>query len=137
VTHRTEVRVRYPETDAMGIAHHTSHLVWFEIGRTEMMRARGCSYAALERDGIFLPVVEVTCRYIRPVGYDEPVAIETEVEEIGAARIRFRYRILHAGSGDLIASGTTLHATLNGRRKPTRLPAGVRAVLENPPPEPS
>ncbi|MCZ6669708.1 MAG: thioesterase family protein [Acidobacteria bacterium] len=128
---RTEVRVRYHETDAMGIAHHSSHLVWFEIGRTELMRARGISYAELEREKIFLPVVEVACRYHLPVRYDDQVLVETEVAELGAARIRFSYRVLRLKDEKLIATGSTLHAALNGRGTVTRLPAKIREVLSS------
>jgi acyl-CoA thioester hydrolase len=129
MTHRTEIRVRYPETDQMGVAHHTSHLVWFEIGRTEMMRSLGCSYADLEREQLFLPVVEVTCRYHRPVGYDDRVVVETGVADVGPARIRFQYRLLRPDTDELIATGTTLHAALNGKRRPTRLPQAIRDRL--------
>ena len=131
MTFRTEVRVRYNETDAMGIAHHSSHLIWFEIGRTELMRARGISYAELERDKIFLPVVEVACRYHLPVGYDDRILVETEVAEIGAARIRFSYRVIRLEDEKLIATGNTLHAALNGRGTPARLPAKIREVLSS------
>ncbi|MBI4160951.1 MAG: acyl-CoA thioesterase [Acidobacteria bacterium] len=114
----------------MGVAHHTCHLVWFEIGRTELLRSRGCAYAELEGEGVFLPVVEVACRYHRPVGYDEELSVETVVAEVGAARVRFRYRILRPATGELIATGTTLHAAWDGRRRPARLPERIREILK-------
>lgn len=129
MTFRTEIRVRYPETDAMGVVHHTNHLIWFEIGRTEFLRARGVSYADLEKEEVFLPVIEVSCRYHHPVYYDELLWVHTEVREVRSARVRFSYRITRQEDGKLVATGSTLHASLNGNRIPTRLPVRVRKVL--------
>ncbi len=75
----TQVRVRYPEVDRMGVAHHSHYLAWFEIGRTEMMRCLGCSYGKMETEGIFLPVVEVSCRYRAPARYDDLLEVETSL----------------------------------------------------------
>ena len=126
---RSPVRVRYPETDAMGVAHHTNFFIWFEIGRTELLRDGGFSYADLEKEQIFLPVVEATCRYLHPAQYDELLWVETEVAGVGAVKIRFSYRITCQEDGRLIATGNTLHASLNGRRKPTRIPVRIRDLL--------
>jgi len=89
----TELRVRYAETDAMGIAHHTSYLVWFEVGRTEYTRAMGLPYREVERNGLRLVVVEACGRFHRAARYDDLVAVRTTVREIGRATITFGYEV--------------------------------------------
>lgn len=126
----TTTRVRYPETDRMGVAHHTHYLVWFELGRTELMRELGCPYGELEdREAVFFPVVSVDARYLSPARYDEPLRIETVLERVGGARVAFRYRVLSAGDGRLLAEGGTEHASVGEDGRPTRLPDGVRRRL--------
>jgi acyl-CoA thioester hydrolase len=120
-----EVRVRYPEVDRMGVAHHTVHFVWFEIGRTELMRRRGAVYAALEDQGLFLPVVGAECTYRAPARYDDIVRVRTEVTSIRGARIDFSYRIERAADGVLLATGVTRHAAIDGRGRPRRLPKQI------------
>jgi acyl-CoA thioester hydrolase len=124
-----EVRVRYPEVDRMGVAHHTAHLVWFEIGRTELMRARGVAYAGLEADGIFLPVIAITCAYHAPARYDDLLVVRAEVTEPGPVRIGFAYRIERASDRRLIATGSTRHAAVDRAGHPRRLPPAVRDRL--------
>ena len=124
-----EIRVRYPEVDRMGVAHHAAHFVWFEIGRTELMRAAGMTYAALEDQGVFLPVIEAECAYRAPARYDDRVRVVTEVAETGPVRVAFRYRIERVEDGRLLASGRTRHAAVDGRGRPRRLPAGVLELL--------
>jgi len=122
-----QVRVRYPEVDRMGVAHHASHFVWFEIGRTELMRAKGVTYRRLEDDGIFLPVIEAA--YHAPARYDDLVRVVTRVEGASAVRIAFSYRVESEADGRLLATGTTRHAAVDGRGRPRRLPAGLRELL--------
>jgi len=124
-----QVRVRYPEVDRMGVAHHTVHLVWFEIGRTELMRARGLAYAGLEDEGIFLPVIEASCVYRAPARYDELLVVRTEVTESGPVRVAFEYRIEREADRILIATGSTRHAAVDRRGRPRRLPPAVRERL--------
>ncbi|MGH9797405.1 MAG: acyl-CoA thioesterase [Candidatus Polarisedimenticolia bacterium] len=126
---RVEVRVRYPEVDRMGVAHHASHFVWFEIGRTELMRQRGVVYAALEDEGIFLPVIEAACAYHAPVRYDELLTVLTGVDEAGTVRVRFTYRIERSADGILLASGSTRHAAVDRAGRPRRLPDRLRGLL--------
>lgn len=126
---RVEVRVRYPEVDRMGVAHHASHFVWFEIGRTELMRQRGVTYAALEEEGIFLPVIEAACAYHAPARYDELLTVLTGIEEAGAVRVRFTYRIERSADGVLLASGSTSHAAVDRNGRPRRLPDRLRGLL--------
>lgn len=122
-----EVRVRYPEVDRMGVVHHRVHFVWFEIGRTELMRSRGATYAALEDDGIFLPVIAAECSYIAPARYDDVVRVHSEVRRVSGARIEFAYRVERVADGGLLATGSTRHAAVDGRGRPRRLP---RRLLE-------
>ncbi len=127
---RVEIRVRYPETDQMGVVYHGHYLVWFEIGRTELMREAGCPYGELEsRDGVFFPVVDLRARYHASARYDEKLLVEARIEEIGGASVRFGYRILRAGNGRLLATGQTTHAAVGRDGKPMRLPLGLAARL--------
>ncbi len=124
-----QVRVRYPEVDRMGVAHHASHFVWFEIGRTELMRAKGVTYRRLEDDGIFLPVIEAACAYHAPARYDDLLRVVTRVEGASAVRIAFSYRVESEADGRLLATGTTSHAAVDRRGRPRRLPAALRELL--------
>ncbi|HEV8374827.1 MAG TPA: thioesterase family protein [Candidatus Polarisedimenticolia bacterium] len=125
----TSVRVRYPEVDRMGVAHHTHFLVWFEVGRTELLRDLGCTYAELETQGIFMPVVEIACRYRSPARYDDVIEIETILEEVSASRVSFTYRLFRKDSERPLAEGRTVHATVNQKGEVIRLPAPTRDLL--------
>ncbi|MBP7864417.1 MAG: acyl-CoA thioesterase [Acidobacteria bacterium] len=132
------LRVRYAETDQMGVAHHASHLVWFEVGRTEYCRAAGFSYADLERSaGVFLMVVEVRCRYRRGVSYDDPIRVETRALTCTPRLVRFAYRVLTA-DGLPVAEGETTHLPVGRNGKRAALPAPFLELLrrfgENPVP---
>jgi acyl-CoA thioester hydrolase len=120
-----EMRVRYPEVDRMGVAHHSHHFVWFEIGRTELMRASGVTYRALEDEGIFLPVIEAECAYRAPARYDDRIRVVTEIASAGPVRVAFRYRVERVEDGALLASGGTRHAAVDRNGRPRRLPAGL------------
>ena len=124
-----ETRVRYAETDQMGVAYYANFFVWFELGRAEYMRASGPRYADLEKQGLYLPVTEARCRYVSPAMYDDPIRVETRVEDIGHVRIKFGYQVFHAESGKRLAEGWTLHAALNPSGKPRRIPERIRRML--------
>ena len=124
-----ELRVRYPEVDRMGVAHHANHFIWFEIGRTELMRARGVTYRGLEDEGILLPVIEASCAYHAPARYDDLVRVRTRIESATAVRIAFEYRIESEADGRLLATGTTRHASVDRGGRPRRLPARLRELL--------
>lgn len=127
---RPAVRVRYPETDRMGVAWHGHYLAWFEIGRTEWMRAAGVAYGRLEDErGIRFPVVEAAARYHAPARYDERLEVETRLVEVGGARVRFVYRVEGAEDGRLRATGSTMHAAVDERGRPRRLPSDLRTRL--------
>lgn len=126
--HRVETRVRYPETDRMGVAYHGHYLVWFELGRTEWMRDIGFPYGEMEEGGLFFPVTAVEVRYRRSARYDERLVIETRLVKVGASRVRFEYRIVRADE-TLLATGTTEHATVDRTGRPCRLPQPLRERL--------
>ena len=128
----TFVRVRYPETDRMGVAYHAHYYVWFEQGRTEFMRERGCAYSDLEENGVYFPVIESGARYHRPALYDELLRIETELVEVGRARVRFAYRLLRDEGSELLAVGHTVHAHVDAARTPRRISESLRAKLLGP-----
>src|SRR5215216_1011320 len=102
-------RVRYAETDAMGLAHHSSFVVWMEMGRTEFMRAHGFTYRELEAMGVQLPVIELSVRYRQPAFYDDELRITTWVEQLSRVRLRLGYTIVRMPDERLLCEGSTLH----------------------------
>ena len=132
VTH--EVRVRYAETDQMGIVYYANYLVWFEIGRVEALRAAGLSYDAMEKEHeCILPVVEATCRYKSPARYDDQIVIETRPSLLRGSVIKFAYRILRKGTDGeepkLLAEGETVHVVCDGQLNKKPLPPEHEAAL--------
>lgn len=124
---RTRVRVRYADTDGMGVTYHANYLVWFEVGRTELMREAGSSYRNVEAAGISLPVIRGDYALHAPAVYDDELAVETRIVEIRTRRIVFEYAI-HRGS-TLIATGSTTHAPVARDGQVVVLPAEVRERL--------
>lgn len=120
LTGRTQIRVRYAETDMMSIAYHGSYLPWLEIGRTEMLRENGFPYVELERLGYRLPVLEAHVNYKRPALYDDVVTIETAITEKPIVRIRIEYRLLRGEL--LLATAHTVHAFINFKNEAVRPP---------------
>lgn len=130
VTGRTTTRVRYPETDRMGVAHHTQFLVWFELGRTELMRDLGCPYGKLEEEEeIFFPVIRLEAAYHAPARYDEELAIATRLVSVGGARVKFEYIVSRKKDDTTLATGSTEHAAVGRTGSPRRLPEGLRCRL--------
>ena len=126
----TTTRVRYPETDRMGVAHHIHYLVWFELGRTELMRDLGCPYGLLEeREGILFPVSELGATYRAAAKYDEEVRITTRLVSARGARVRFEYTIEGMGRAAPLARGFTVHASTGRDGRPRRLPAWLLGRL--------
>jgi acyl-CoA thioester hydrolase len=123
------VRVRYAETDQMGVVYYANYLVWFEVGRTELLRSLGWSYREMEHEGFGLPVIESSCLYHRPARYDDELEIRTKGTLLSAVRMQFDYEIMRNPGGELIVSGRTLHAAVNGHGRPARLPARVRGLF--------
>jgi acyl-CoA thioester hydrolase len=125
----TAFRVRYAETDAMGIAHHTSYFVWFEVGRTEYTRAAGLPYREVEEDGVRLVVVEAHAEFKRPARYDDPVVVRTTVGEVTKATLTFRYEVRLQSDGSLLVRGYTVHAATDLDGRVQRMPDRVRTAL--------
>lgn len=117
----TTVRVRYQETDQMGVVYHSNYFVWFEVGRTSLIRKLGVSYRDLEAKGIILPVIEANCTYQSPARYEDVVRIETTMAELTPAKIRFQYRAVRDTDGEVLANGYTLHMWVNREMKPVNL----------------
>jgi acyl-CoA thioester hydrolase len=126
---RTLVRVRYAETDRMGVVYYANYLVWFEIGRTEWLRETGWSYREMETEGVALPVIEAHCAYRQPARYDDEIEILTRATLITPVRIRFDYDAVRRLDGVRVAEGYTVHAALDPAGRPCRLPQRVRAML--------
>jgi acyl-CoA thioester hydrolase len=129
--HRTETRVTYADTDAMGVVYYSHYLRWFEIGRTELMRSLGIAYQALESQGIYLPVSEVSCRYLVSARYDQVLIIETAVDFLKHASIQFSYRILRKADEVELVTGETLHAFVNREGKIVRVPGHLKEKLQS------
>ena len=118
----TVVRVRYADTDAMGVAYHANYFTWFEVGRTEYLRQLGISYAAVEAMGLQLPVVECQARFLAPARYDDLLVIAAEVIRADRLRVGYRYAIRHQATGKAIATGETHHVFIDRVGRPRRVP---------------
>jgi len=119
----TRLRVRYAETDQMGVVYHSNHLIWFEVGRVELMRQMGFSYRDMERDdGCFIAVAEVKCRYRAPVYYDDEVLIRTRLKTVRESVVAFSYELVRADSRTLLAEGETTHIVTDSKMKVAALP---------------
>jgi acyl-CoA thioester hydrolase len=123
----TIVRVRYAETDQMGVVYYANYYIYFEIGRVEHMRQLGVSYREMEiQDDSFIMVAESNCRYRRPAKYDDVLIIRTRVAEARRRTIRFAYEILNGATGELLSTGETLHVICDGQGRPKALPDKYR-----------
>lgn len=127
---RSTIRVRYAETDQMGIAHHGEYFAWFEVGRTDLLRETGCSYREVEEKGLRLPVIETHVRYLKPARYDDVLEIHTEVKELTGARVVFSYEVRRGDTEGPLATGRTEHAAVDGRGRACRLPEEIRRRLQ-------
>jgi acyl-CoA thioester hydrolase len=122
--------VRYAETDQMGRAHHMQYLAWFELGRTDLLRAAGVAYSEIEREGVRLPVSNVDVEYRSAVGYDELVDVHTRVADVRSRTITFTYVAVRAETGEVLATGSTRLVCTDETGKPRRIPAPIVKVLE-------
>jgi acyl-CoA thioester hydrolase len=123
------VRVRYAETDQMGVVYHANYFVWFEIGRTDLLRQVGGTYRDLEAGGLMLPVIEASCEYTAPCRYDDELVIETQGRLLSGIRVEFTYAVRRPADQVVTARGRTVHAAINRAGRPSRLPASVRLAL--------
>ncbi len=125
----TPLRVRYSETDRMGIVYHANYVVWFEIGRTEYCRAAGLPYRSLEDAGLFILVTRLECKFRRPARYDDLVRVRSGLTELGSRGLAFGYEVVDA-EDRLLADGVTHHVFADTAGKPRRAPEEIVAALE-------
>lgn len=125
----SRVRVRYAETDRMGVVYYANYFVWFEVGRTDLLRQSGWSYREMEVDGFALPVIDARCAYLDSAKYDDEIEVRTVGTMMSPVRVQFTYEVVRASDGATLATGSTVHATLDRRGRPCRLPDRVRAVF--------
>ena len=126
----TRIRVRYAETDQMGVVYHANHFIWFEIGRVELLRQFGFSYKDMEReDDCFIAVVDAQCRYKAPVHYDDEVIVRTFLKHVREKVIRFGYELRSVETGNLLAEGETTHIVANSKMKSRALPQKYMSVF--------
>lgn len=126
----TRLRVRYAETDQMGVVYYANYLVWFEVGRVELLRQLGFDYKRMEtEDDCWIPVVEANCRYKSPARYDDDLIIQTEVASMRSSVLKFRYRIERAKDRQLLAEGETTHVVTDSRMKKRPLPEKFASCL--------
>lgn len=134
--HETEIRVRYAETDKMGIVHHSNYLIWFEAGRSDLCRARGFSYKEMEEnDNALMVVAESYVRYKSPAYYEDILIVRSRVAEIRSRSIRFIYEIFRPADGTLLAEGETLHLVTDQSKKVRQIPEIYRERLMTDEPE--
>lgn len=134
-THRhavseTKVRVRYAETDQMGVVYHSNHFIYFEVGRVELLRQLGFAYKEMEiQDECHIAVVDARCRYKAPVLYDDEVLVRTHLKNVREKMIHFGYELLRAETGELLAEGETTHIVADAQMKPRALPEKYMKVF--------
>ena len=123
------IRVRYAETDKMGVVYHANYFMWFEMGRCELLRTIGRSYREMEASGFSLPVIEAHCEYKAPARYDDELQVKTWGRLLSPARVEFAYEITRPVDGILNAIGRTVHAAVGASGRPCRLPTYIRELL--------
>lgn len=125
----SRIRVRYAETDKMGVVYHSNHFVWFEVARTDLLRRAGWTYREMEAEGFGLPVIEAHCEYRQPARYDDELDVLASGQLLSAVRVRFDYAIVRPADEAIIAIGHTVHAALDRSGRPCRLPSRVQDAL--------
>jgi acyl-CoA thioester hydrolase len=129
-THQTRVRVRYAETDQMGVVYYANYLVWMEVARVEFCKSLGFRYRDMElEDGVLLAVIQAQCRYLHPARFDEEVIVETRIADANSRLVEFAYEMRLAESGRKLATGATRHIFCNREMKRVRLPEKYRAAF--------
>ena len=125
----TTVRVRYAETDKMGVVYYANYFVWFEVARADLLRSLGWTYREMEHAGVALPVIEAHCRYHRGAQYDDELDVKAEGRMLSPVRMEFTYEVLRRGDSTLAASGRTVHAAIDPSGRPCRLPERIREAF--------
>ena len=126
---QSRVRVRYAETDKMGVVYYANYFVWFEVGRTDLLCVAGWSYREMEIDGFALPVIDARCAYREAAKYDDELEVRTTGAMLSPVRVQFSYEVVRLADAATLATGTTVHATLNRGGRPCRLPDRVRTLF--------
>lgn len=129
VSGSTQLRVRYAETDQMGVVYHGNYFTWFEVGRVELLRQVGWSYKTLENDGVSLPVIEATCQYRHPARYDDELEIRTIGRMASPVRVEFTYELVRLADLRVLATARTLHVPVTREGRPCRLPVALREIF--------
>lgn len=127
--HEARLRVRYAETDQMGVVYYANYVVWMEVGRVELCKAAGFNYRDMERDGILLAVAEMNCRYLSPARFDDEIVVKTWIEEANARTVRFGYQMRRAEDDRVVATGETKHIFCGRDLRRTRLPEKYHALF--------
>jgi len=125
----SRIRVRYAETDKMGVVYYANYFVWFEVGRTDLLRETGWNYREMEIDGFALPVIEAHCAYRESAKYDDEIEVRTSGAMLSPVRVQFTYEVVRIADAATLATGTTVHATLDRNGRPCRLPPRVRTLF--------
>ena len=125
----SKVRVRYAETDKMGVVYHSNYFVWFEVARADLLRNNGSTYKDMEAEGFSLPVIEAHCEYKHPARYDDELEIRVQTTLLSPVRVRFEYEVLRAADGQSLVTGHTVHVTIDRDGRATRLPDRVKGLF--------
>ena len=128
-TSTSSVRVRYAETDKMGVVYYANYFVWFEVARTDLLRTLGWSYREMELSGVSLPVIEAHCEYARPARYDDEIEIRTTGRMLSPVRMEFNYEVRLTSDATVAATGRTTHASIDQSGRPCRMPERIREVF--------
>jgi acyl-CoA thioester hydrolase len=124
------LRVRYAETDQMGVVYHANHFIWFEVGRVEFLRQLGFSYRDMERnDGCSIAVVDARCRYRAPARYDDEIIVRTRLKNVRDSAVHFAYELVRASDGVLLADGETVHLVTDSEMKVREIPDNYRKAF--------
>jgi acyl-CoA thioester hydrolase len=130
VVNETRIRVRYAETDQMGVVYHANHFIWFEVGRVEFLRQVGFSYKDMEQhDNCFIAVVDARCRYKAPAQYDDEIIVRTRLKNVRESVIHFGYELVRASDGAVLAEGETTHIVADANMQKTTLPEKYMRVF--------
>lgn len=118
MAHETTIRVRYAETDQMGVVYHSNYFIWFEVGRTDFFSSLGMNYETLEKSGVLLPVVDVGCKYIISAKYGDEIIVKTTLKKLKGVKLEYNYELYRKDDNTLLATGYTIHAFVNKELKP-------------------
>jgi len=129
VVSESRIRVRYAETDQMGVVYHSNYFIWFEVGRVELMRQLGISYREMEQDGCLIAVVDARCRYKSPARYDDELIVRTHLKNVRETMVHFSYELVRVGDETLLAEGETTHIVIDKQMKIRPLPEKYMSVF--------